>query len=674
MGNFQEKVSFIWDLADLLRGSYKRNEYQKVILPFTVLKRFDSVLEYSKPAVLEAYNNFKDSIEKLDYILQDVAVDKDGNKLGFWNHSEYNFKSLLEDPDHIEENLMHYLDSFSPNVQDIFENFYIKNHIARLSKANLLFLLIKKFSESKVDLHPDKVTNHEMGTIFEELIRKFSEQSNEEAGEHFTPRDVVKLMTKLIFIENGVNLKNPDKIIKIYDPACGTGGMLTSCKNFIRELNDFATVVLYGQEVNEEIYAICKADMLIKGEIADNIKGPSSTLSDDQLPDDHFDFMISNPPYGRKWEQDKEVVTKEAEKGFDGRFGAGTPRINDGQLLFLQHMLSKMKEKKKERSRIAVITNGSPLFTGDAGSGESNIRKWIIKNDYLEAIIGLPDQLFYNTGIRTYVWVLTNEKPQNRVGKIQLVDASNKFVKMRKSLGNKRNQLSEEDIEEILDLYCKFDENDVIKVLDNEDFGYTKVTVERPLQLNYEVNEERLENLYAINAFSKLVQSKSKDHELKLKEEQESKELQDEIITSLKTIERQYKNWDEFESKVEKALERFKLTPTFIKNIIMALSEHDDSADYVTDSRGNKKADGKLRDTEKIPLKEDIEEYFRREVPLYYPDAWMDRKKDKIGYEINFTQYFYKYQPPRPLEKIEKDIKKVTEEIQELIKEDLDET
>ncbi|OPY22900.1 MAG: N-6 DNA Methylase [Methanobacterium sp. PtaU1.Bin242] len=321
-----------------------------------------------------------------------------------------------------------------------------------------------------MDLHPDKVSNHEMGTIFEELIRKFSEQSNEEAREHFTPRDVVKLMTRLIFIENGVHLQDPNLIIKIYDPACGTGGMLTSCENFIREFNTRADVVLYGQEVNQEIYAIYKADMLIKGEKSENIKGPSSTLSDDQLPDDRFDFMISNPPYGRKWEQDKEVVQKEAEKGFEGRFAAGLPRINDGQLLFLEHMLSKMKDGD-ERSRIAVITNGSPLFTGDAGSGESNIRRWIIEEDYLEAIIGLPDQLFYNTGIRTYIWVLTNQKPAERVGKIQLVDATSRYVKMRKSLGNKRHQLSDKDIEDILDLYCRFDENDVIKVFDNEDFG-----------------------------------------------------------------------------------------------------------------------------------------------------------------------------------------------------------
>jgi len=448
--------------------------------------------------------------------------------------------------------------------------------------------------------------------------------------------------------------------------------MLTSCKEYINEINNSIEVVLYGQEINQEIYAICKADMLIKGEQAENIKGPSSTLSDDQLPGEKFHYMISNPPYGRKWEQDKEVILNEAEKGYSGRFGAGTPRINDGQLLFLQHMLSKMKED--EKSRIAVITNGSPLFTGDAGSGESNIRKWIIENDYLEAIIGLPEQLFYNTGIRTYVWILTNEKPDERVSKIQLIDSSSKFKKMRKSLGNKRNYLHENDITEILDLYSKFEENDNSKIFDNEDFGYTKIVVERPLQLNYQINEERLDNLYTINAFAKFNESKSKDLDIKLKEEEAGKQKQESIISALKKVDGVYTNWDKFEVQVKKALKPFNLSPALIKNVIMALSEHDEEAEYVTDGRGNKKPDGKIRDTEKIPLKKDIEEYFEEEVLNYYSDAWIDRKKDKIGYEINFTQHFYKYEPPRPLEEIEADIKKVTAEIQELIREDLDES
>ncbi|HOI71229.1 MAG TPA: class I SAM-dependent DNA methyltransferase [Methanobacterium sp.] len=672
MGNFQQKVTFIWDLADLLRGPYKRNEYQKVILPFTVLKRFDSVLEYSKTDVLEVYETYKDKVENLDPILQSAAKDKNGKELGFYNYSKYDFQSLLADPEHIEENLMHYLDCFSPNVKDIFENFHIKTQINNLAESDLLYLLVRKFSETAVNLHPDRVSNHEMGTIFEELIRKFSEQSNEEAGDHFTPRDVIKLMTHLIFNENGVHLEEKNLIKKIYDPACGTGGMLTCCKNYINKLNDTIDIVLYGQEINPEIYAICKADMLIKGEEAENIKGPSSTLSHDQLPDDKFDFIISNPPYGYNWEKDKDALQKEAERGFEGRFGAGLTRINDGQLLFLQHMISKMKTN--EKSRIAVITNASPLFTGDAGSNESNIRKWIIENDYLEAIIGLPEQLFYNTGIKTYIWVLANEKPPKRVGKIQLIDASERYIKMGKSLGSKRNKLSDLDVEYILNLYEQFKDIDNVKIFDNKDFGYTKVTVERPLQLNYEITEERLNNLYAIKAFAKLTESKSINPEAKLKEEMAGKQTQEEIITGLKTIEHPYKNWGKFESRVKKVLKKNepKFTTNTIKNIILALSEHDESAEYVTDGRGNPKPDGKLRDTEKIPLRKDIEEYFETEVLPHYPDAWMDRKKDKIGYEISFTQYFYKYEPLRTLEDIENDIKVVTAEIQELIREDLE--
>jgi len=674
MSNFQEKISFIWDLADLLRGVYKRNEYQKVILPFTVLKRFDCALSDSKKAVLEAYNKYKGLFENMEHVLHDAAKDKKGNPLGFYNYSKYDFKALLEDPEHIEQNLMHYLDCFSSNVQDIFENFKIKERIRELAKADLLFRLVKKFSESKVDLHPDIVSNHEMGTIFEELIRKFAEQSNEEAGEHFTPRDVVKVMTKLIFVENGENLEQKNIIKTVYDPACGTGGMLTSCKDFITSINKEVDVVLFGQEVNPEIYAICKADMLMKGENDKNIRGPFSTLSKDQFPDDDkkFDFIISNPPYGRKWEQDADAVKNEAERGFGGRFGAGLPRINDGQLLFLQHMISKMK--LKEKSRVAVITNGSPLFTGDAGQGESDIRKWMIENDFdfVEAIIALPDQLFFNTGIHTYIWVLTNEKPTERVGKIQLIDATSFFKKMRKSLGNKRNYLSIEDIKEIVELYDDFEENKYCKIFDNEVFGYTKVIVERPLQLNYQVTEERLENLYSIPVFRKLAESKKKDPELKLKEEEEGRKKQEQSINALKAIGNNlYRNWDEFEARVKEALKGFDLSPNFIKNIILALSEHDDSADYVLDKKGNKLPDPNLRDSEKIPLKQDIEEYFEKEVKPYYPDAWMDRKKDKIGYEINFTKYFYEYKPPRPLEEIEKDIKEVTGEIQEFLKEGL---
>jgi len=665
MGNFQEKVNFIWSLADLLRGAYKRNEYQKIILPLTVLKRFDCVLIDTKKDILTTYDKYKNEFENLDDVLMSAS------RHSFYNYSKYDFKSLLEDPEHIKDNLLHYLESFSQNVKDIFENFKMREHITELAKADLLFLLIKEFSESKVDLHPVKVSNQEMGTIYEELVRRFSEQSNEEAGDHFTPREVVKLMTHLMFASSKEEMMKKDLIKTVYDPACGTGGMLTGSENYINSLNKDVKVVLFGQELQPETFAVCKSDMLIKGEDANKITGPLSTLSKDQFPNMKFDYIISNPPYGVEWKKDEDAIKKEAEYGFSGRFGAGLPRINDGQLLFIEHMISKMNTKD-EKSRIAVITNGSPLFTGDAGSGESNIRKWIMENDLIEAIIALPNQLFYNTGINTYIWIMSNKKNENRRGKIQLVNANSFFKKMRKSLGNKRNKLSNEDINTIVTIYDNFEENKYCKIFDNEKLGYTKVIVERPLQLNYQITEERLENLYSVKTFVNLAESKNKNPEEKLEEEKSGKEEQKTIIQALQAIgNKLYKNWDEFEKKVQAALKEFGLSANFIKNIILTLSEHDDTADYVLDSKGKKQPDSNLRDSEKIPLKQDIKEYFDREVTPYYPDAWMDRKKDKIGYEINFTKYFYKYIPPRPLEEIEKDIKGVTAEIQELLKEEL---
>ena len=665
MTNISEISGFIWSIADsVLRGAYKRNEYQKVILPFTVLKRFDSVLEHSKKDVVDTYEANKDKIEFIEPILNSKSLDENGRELGFYNFSRFDFKTLLEDPDNIEENIKFYINSFSSNVCDILENFDIEKQIATLSKKNILYLLIKKFNETSIDLSPENISNHDMGTIFEELIRKFSETSNEEAGEHFTPRDVVKLMTELLFIDYK---ETPESIKLVYDPACGTGGMLTSCKEFITKINPKMDVVLYGQDINDEIYAICKADILMKGDDAENIKGPSSTLSDDRLAGKQFDYMISNPPYGRDWEIDKEAVTSEAEKGFDGRFGAGLPRKSDGQLLFIQHMISKMKDTGK--SRIAVITNGSPLFTGDAGSGESNIRKWIFEKDYLEALISLPDQLFFNTGIGTYVWILTNEKTPEREGKVQLIDAREEYSGMRKNLGNKRHIIPDESISNIINTYTNFTESDKVKIFNNEYFGYTKITVERPMQLNYQVTPERLENLYSYNQFKKLAESKSKDLEVKMDEEEEGKKLQDAIKNALLEIgDDLYTDWDTFEAKVKNALKSFDLKPAFIKNVIEKLSEHDETAEYVCDKKGKPKADSNLRDTEKIPLIENIDDYFEEEVLKYYPDAWFDEKKNKTGYEINFTQYFYVYEPPRPLEEIEADISKVTSEIQELLK------
>ena len=665
MANISEISGFIWSISDtVLRGPYKRNEYQKVILPFTVLKRFDSVLAYSKKDVITAYEENKDKTTFIDPILKRVAVDENGKELGFYNYSPYDFKKLLEDPDNIEDNLIFYLNSFSGNVKDILENFDIEKQVATLSKAGNLYLLIKKFAQSHIDLSPNNISNHDMGTIFEELIRKFSETSNEEAGEHFTPRDVVKLMTELLLVDEELE---DGSIKQVYDPACGTGGMLTSCEEFITNKNPHTKVILYGQEIQKEIYAICKADMLIKGEDADNIKGPYSTLSDDKLKDKKFHYIISNPPYGRDWEQDKDAVDEEAELGFGGRFGAGLPRKSDGQLLFIQHMISKMKTN--EKSRIAVITNGSPLFTGDAGSGESNIRKWIFENDYLEALIALPDQLFFNTGIGTYVWVLTNEKTPQRKGKVQLIDARDEYTKIRKPLGNKRQEISDDSIVDILNIYKSFEENDNVKIFNNESFGYTKITVERPMQLNYQAIPERIENLYSYSAFKKLAESKSKDLETKMIEEEEGKKQQDKIKDALLTIgDELYFDWDTFESKVKQALSSFDLKPAFIKNIIEKLSEHDDNAEYVTDKKGNPKSDNNLKDTEKIPLTQNIDEYFEEDVLKYYSDAWYDSKKNKVGYEINFTQYFYVYEPPRLLEEIEVDINRITSEIQELLK------
>ena len=664
--NFQEKVNFIWSIADLLRGDYKQAEFQDVILPLTVLKRLDDVLEPTKEKVLKKNQELKEKgIENKDLILTRASG------YPFYNISKFTFQSLLQDANNIAKNLRAYINGFSQNMYNILENFEFDSEIKKLDEANLLYLIIQRFNE--MDLHPDVVSNHEMGTIFEELIRKFSEQSNETAGEHFTPREVIRLMVRLLIAGNG-SLKQKNIIRTIYDPAGGTGGMLTTAKDeIIEHVNPTAQVFLFGQELNPKTFAIAKSDILIKGEEADNIKKGNS-FSEDQLVGKTFDLMLSNPPFGVEWKKVESYVRKEAEElGFEGRFGAGLPRISDGSLLFLQHMISKKKPVREGGGRIAIVFNGSPLFTGDAGSGESDIRKWMIENDFIEAIIALPDQLFYNTGIRTYIWVLTNEKPTERVGKIQLVEATSRFKGMRKSLGFKRHQLGEDDIKEIIEYYDKFEASKNVKILDNEEFGYTKVIVERPLQLNYQLNDERLENLYAVSAFAKLAESKKENPDLKLKEEEEGKKKQEEIINALKKIGNHlYKNWDEFEAKAKEALKRANLTPNFIKSVILALSEHDDTAEYVLDNKGKKQPDSNLRDSEKIPLKQDIEKYFEKEVKPYYSDAWMDRTKDKIGYEINFTQYFYKYVSPRPLEEIEADIKKVTDEIAELVKEDVE--
>ena len=663
--NFQEKVNFIWSIADLLRGDYKQAEFQDVILPLTVLKRLDDVLEPTKEKVLKKNQELKEKgIENKDLILTRASG------YPFYNISKFTFQSLLQDANNIAKNLRAYINGFSQNMYNILENFEFDSEIKKLDEANLLYLIIQRFNE--MDLHPDVVSNHEMGTVFEELIRRFSEQSNETAGEHFTPREVIRLMVHLLIAGNG-SLRQKNIIKTVYDPACGTGGMLTTAKDeIIEHVNPSAQVFLFGQELNPKTFAIAKSDILIKGEDADNIKKGNS-FSEDQLAGKTFDLMLSNPPFGVEWKKVESYVRKEAEElGFEGRFGAGLPRISDGSLLFIQHMISKMKPVREGGGRIAIVFNGSPLFTGDAGSGESGIRKWIIENDWLEAIVGLPDQLFYNTGIYTYIWIVTNNKSKERKGKVQLIDTREYYEDMRKSLGNKRHYITEKQIEEIIDIYKSFRESERSKIFLNEDFGYYKITVERPLQLNFQASDERIELLKEEKAFQNLEVSKRKNNPLTPFDKGEGKEKQGKIIKALKSLgDALYKNPDTFEAVLDIALKKHDIDvdKSMKKAILKALSEHDDTADIIRDKNGNPEPDPDLRDYENVLLKEDIYEYFKREVKPHLPDAWIDEKKTKVGYEISFTKYFYKYKPLRPLDEITGDIKILEGETRRLMEE-----
>lgn len=635
---FQDKVSFIWANADLLRGDYKQSEYGKVILPLTVIRRIDAVLEPTKEAVLSQLEELKAmgmTIEDGDFLLQQAAEQP------FYNTSNFTLKKLLDDPQHIEDNFRDYLFGFSQNVRDIIEHFDFDKQISRLAKANLLYLLIQNFAT--FDLHPDRVSNLEMGYIFEELIRRFSEQSNETAGEHFTPREVIKLMVNLLFINGTDELTKPGVIRSIYDPACGTGGMLSVASEYIRKLNERAELITFGQELNPESYAICKADMLLKNDNPQNIKLGNS-FSEDQLANEKFDYMLSNPPFGVDWKKVQDVIKAEHETlGFEGRFGAGLPRVSDGSLLFLQHMISKMKPAYEGGSRIAIVFNGSPLFTGGAGSGESEIRKWIIENDLLEAIVALPDQLFYNTGISTYIWVLTNKKEEKRKGKIQLIQATHLFQKMRKPLGEKRNELLDEHIDEITRLYGDFTEGKYVKIFDNEDFGYRRITVERPLKLKITVTKEKLAALEEESAFSNLAKSKKKGEAAKA-EIEEGQHLQQQIKTLLLSFEGKiFMSRDTFLKQLKKAAQaqNVKLSAAIVKAIISVFGQHDDDAEPCKDSKGNLEPNPELRDYENVPLKEDVEQYFEREVKPFVPDAWIDHDKTVVGYEISFARYFY---------------------------------
>jgi len=676
-------ASFIWSICNLLRGPYKRNEYRKVILPFTVLRRFDCILAPTKDKVLAELPHL---YGKSDNIVSESLIRITG--VPFYNKSQMDMTKLLDDTDNIAINLQSYINDFSPKVQKIIEYFAFSEQIARLQEANLLYLIIKEFVNDKLDLSPQAVDNMQMGLVFEELIRIGAEQSNEEAGEHFTPREVIKLMVNLL-LSPEADLAKSHVVKTIFDPACGTGGMLTAAETYIKELNRDAKPHMYGQDWNKESYAVCCSDMLIKGEDATIHYGCS--FEDDGFTADRFDYMLANPPFGVEWKKQQKTIKDEHEKlGYGGRFGAGLPRINDGSLLFLQHMISKMRSPEEGGSRIGIVFNGSPLFTGDAGSGESNIRRWIIENDLLEAIIAMPDQLFYNTGISTYIWIITNKKEVRRQGKIQLIDARQFYHKMRKSLGNKRNIIGDgEDgrfdhislitrihSDFIHDQKLEFESNSetktaiVSKIFDNQDFGYSKITVERPLRLNFQASAERIARLDSASAFARLAESKKKDPSEKLKEIEAGKALQEKIRTALKDMDDTlYQNREQFQKALKQALTKHKLSlPAALnKAILEALSERDESADICTDSKGRPEPDTELRDTENVPLKEDIEAYFQREVLPHVPDAWIDHSKTKIGYEIPLNRHFYVYTPPRPLEVIEAEMKTLEREIAELL-------
>lgn len=662
--NFKERANFIWSIADLLRGDYKQSEYGRVILPLTVLRRLDCVLEPSRQAVL----NYLPQTKGLSPDAVETVLKRKAN-LSFYNKSKFDFQKLIADPSDIAANLRNYISGFSRNARNILEHFNFEDHIERLDKSNLLFLIVKRFAE--VDLHPGAVPNIEMGYIFEELIRKFADLSNETAGEHFTPREVIRLMVNILFLNDKDILTKKGIVKTLYDPACGTGGMLSVAEEYLRELNPDASLRVFGQELNPESYAICNSDMLIKGQNTDHIKFGNS-FTQDGLKEEKFDYMLSNPPFGVEWKKIAEEIVKEHEKlGMTGRFGAGLPRISDGSFLFLQHMIFKMRPENGG-ARLGIVFNGSPLFSGGAGSGESEIRKWIVENDMLEAIVALPDQLFYNTGISTYVWIVTNRKPKDRQGKIQLIHAVGFFKKMARSLGNKRNEISDEHIAEVTKIYGAFKSGEYCKILPNEYFGYTRVTVERPLRLNFQASPERIARLDQQSGFLNLAKSKKKGKE-SVKEIEEGEALQKEIKKALAKIgaDKVFKNREGFIMAVNavgaNGHSPFK-TPV-MKAVLAALSERDETADICKDTDGKPEPDAELRDAENIPLSVNIDAYFKREVLPHVPDAWMDRAKDKVGYEINFTKEFYKYTPLRSLEEIRRDILVLEKETEGLMDE-----
>ena len=662
--NFAEKANFIWSIAELLRGPYRPNQYKDVMLPLTVLRRLDCVLEPTKQKTLETYDEYADRGKGL---LDAKLVRATG--VPFYNISKFTFEKLKGDSDHIAANLVNYMKGFSDKARTIIDSFGFEDHIQKLEKADRLFLIVSKFAE--LDLRPEHVSNIEMGYIFEELIRRFNEASNEEAGDHFTPREVIRLMVDVLFTPDSEVLTTKGIVKTLYDPAMGTGGMLSVSQEYLGALNPDAQLEIFGQDYNPQSYAISGSDMMIKGQEIEHIVFGDS-FTNDGFPDKHFDYMLANPPFGVEWKPEETFIRKEYdEKGSSGRFGAGLPRINDGSFLFLQHMISKMKAPGDGGTRLGIVFNGSPLFTGGAGSGESDIRRWIIEHDWLEAIIALPDQLFYNTGISTYIWIVTNRKEAERRGKVQLIDATGFSSKMRKSLGNKRNEIDDAHREEIVGIYAAFREGEHCKIYPNSFFGYQRVTVERPLRLNFAVTPERLDALRESPQFIALAESKKrKDERAVARDIEEGVRTQNAIVAALGLLAKEgvVKNQRRFQKMLDAALDGLKLKAPLCKAILESLSERDESADIVPGVKGKPQPDPELRDYENVPLGEDIDAYIRREVLPYVPDAWVDADKTKIGYEISFNRYFYVYQPPRPLEEIQADLDKIESEIAALLR------
>lgn len=643
-------ASFIWNVAEKLRGTYRRADNGKVILPFVVLRRLDCALEANKEKVLEKAKTLKSDTVAKDFELQKVSG------YAFYNTSKYDLQKAIGDPTNLKQNLRAYVDGFSPNIREIFDKYDFNTHLTKLDEADLLLIVTKEFL--KVDLHPEKVNNTQMGHIFEDLIGRAMEASNEEAGEYFTPRDVVRLIVNLLFARDDEALSKSGVVRSIYDPTAGTGGMLSVADEYISNLNPDARLILFGQEFSDESYAIAKTDLIIKGQQAENLIW-GDTLKNDGHWDKTFDYGLANPPFGVEWKKQQEAVTKEhEERGYDGRFGPGLPRISDGSLLFLLHLVKKMRPVKDGGGRIGIVMNGSPLFSGGAGSGESEIRRYLIENDLIEAIIGLPKDMFYNTGIATYIWILDNDKPKERKKKIQLIDGSDFFERLRKNVGDKRNQISEENIHTILRLYDQFEEGKHSKIFSLDDFSYSSITVERPLRLDWALTSDRIEKVIEAKVLQKIARV---DLEI----------LADELRKESAVDSNPTYDHDAFQERIKNAslLAGLNLSASQLKSLVGGFGERDEKAPILHDKKGKKLPDPELRDVENIPYGYDVEKYLKDKVEPFVDEFWADRSKDKIGYEIPFTRFFYKYKTPRELKEIDSDLNSLVTDISKLLTE-----